>query len=191
MKKVLNGINKITTLLGFVLILLGVVFYVYHQMNPKNPANQPAQTGENKIPVATNNKPLATPSPKDINYSANFAIFTNGTFRIFTASMYHNQNPDVFIQSPSPNTVQVKKNGLTWQVFFDTLPFKMSKECLTTGTGDTFCSGKNGSLRFFLNGEENSNALSSAILENDKLLVTFGTLTDLQIENQIERLNSL
>ena len=58
-----------------------------------------------------------------VNKKASFAIFTNGTFRLFTAAMYHNLSEDVFIQADNPNIVHVKKTGITWDVFFKTLPF--------------------------------------------------------------------
>ena len=83
--------------------------------------------------------PKATPIYEKVDYIGAFAIFTNGTFRVFTAAMYHNLSEDVFVQADNPNIVRVKKSGTTWDDFFKTLPFKLTKECLTTGTKETFC----------------------------------------------------
>src|SRR3989337_644656 len=55
---------------------------------------------------------------KTVETKASFAIFTNGTFRIFTASMYHNLSEDVYIQADNPNVVHVKKSNTTWDDFF-------------------------------------------------------------------------
>jgi len=115
---------------------------------------------------------------------ASFAIFTNGTFRVFTASMYHNQSVDVFIKADNPNVVLVKKENLTWDDFFNTLPFKLTNECLTTGTGETFCTNEESSLKFYINGSENPNALNQIIDPGDKLLVSFGDDSDSEIESQ-------
>lgn len=127
-------------------------------------------------------------SPEEIDYKASFAIFTHGTFRIFTAAMYHNLSEDVFIQSSNPNIVHVKKSGLTWSDFFATLPFSLDYECLTTGTGQTFCDGLDGQLRFFLNGAEDPDALDREIENGAKLLVSFGDETDTEIQNQINQI---
>jgi len=119
-----------------------------------------------------------------VSYTAAFAIFTNNTFRVFTAPMYHNQSADVFIENPNPNIIHVKKQGTTYDDFFKTLPFELTDECLTTGTGEKFCNGEKNQLRFFLNGVETTDALSQIIKPNDKLLVTFGNLTEAQIKSQ-------
>lgn len=117
--------------------------------------------------------PTNSPSP-EVDYSAGFAIITNGTVRIFSAPMYHNLSDEVFIQADNPNVVHIKKTGVTWNDFFDTLPLKLTKECLITGTKQTFCTNTDTKLRFSLNGIENTNALDTQIEAGDQLLVTFG-----------------
>lgn len=135
------------------------------------------QVSVNQIPPQQPN--TETPSVNTGNpnqeIQASFAIFTNGTFRIFTAAMYHNQSADVFIESSNPNVIQVKKPGTTWGGFFSTLPFKLSDTCLTTGTGQNFCTNGSGTLKFFINGEFKPNALGLEIKKGDKLLITYGT----------------
>lgn len=120
-----------------------------------------------------------------IDYSASFAIYTNGTFRIFTGSMYHNLSPDVYIQSNNPNIVRIKKSDLTWRDFFNTLPFSLNEKCLTTGTGETFCSNETHTLQFYLNGSLTQNALDQEIKPGDKLLVTYDETNSDNINAQI------
>ncbi len=115
-------------------------------------------------------------SPEPVDYTAEFAIYTNGTFRVFTSSMYHNLSTDVFISADNPNLIQVKKADTTWQEFFNTLPFKLDKDCLVTGTGQTFCTGEAGELIFTLNGAKDKDALDKVIQEEDKLVVSFDRL---------------
>jgi hypothetical protein len=119
------------------------------------------------------NAPTVTTKDTPIDFTAEFEIITNGTRRTFTNSMYHNQSDDVYIESSSPNTIRVKKAGITWDNFFKTLPFSLSKDCLTTGTGQTFCTNENQTLRFILNGIETPNALNEIINPNDRLEVIY------------------
>lgn len=114
------------------------------------------------------------PASQTINKQASFAIFTNGTFRVFTASMYHNLSDNVYIEASNPNIVKVKKAGTTWDNFFSTLPFKLTHDCLTTGTKETFCNGSNGTLKFYLNGERKERVLDQEIRSGDKLLISYG-----------------
>ncbi len=126
-----------------------------------------------KTPQTIIQTTLSTPSPQPVAITASFEISTLGTKRIFTASMYHNLSNDVYINSDDPSVVHVKKIGTTWAEFFDTLPMKMDKECLTTGTGQVFCTNESQKLIFFINEIENPKALEEEISEGDYLLVTY------------------
>lgn len=115
--------------------------------------------------------PLATAAP--VSFGANFEIYTNGTKRIFTDGKYHNLSPDVFIEASAPNIVQVRKPGVTWTNFFETLPMSLTKDCLVTGTKQTFCTDATGELKFYLNDNEDKDALDRQINESDRLLVKY------------------
>src|SRR3989344_1099656 len=133
--------------------------------------------------------PPAPLSDQEVHeFEAAFAIFTNGTFRVFTGSMYHNQSDKVFIESSNPNIVHIKGSDVTWDDFFKTLPFSVSRECLTTGTGQTFCTNETQTLSFYINGEQDSDALSRRITSGDRLLVSFGSESETEIREQIQRI---
>ena len=135
-----------------------------------------------------------TPTPQTqeaVDLKASFAIYTNNTFRIFTAPMYHNLSEDVFIRASNPNVVRVAKAGVTWNDFFQTLPMKLNSNCLTTGTGQTFCTGSNGTLKFYLNGKKIDNFLELEIKESDKALITFGNENEDHIQIQLERVQTI
>lgn len=129
----------------------------------------------------------ASSSQDSVDYQAGFAIFTNGFFRIFTASMYHNLSKDVYIQADNPNITHVKKRGVTWDDFFKTLPFKLTTDCLITGTKEMFCTNENVSLKFYLNGVKINELLVQEIQEGDRVLITYGNENEEQIQNQLRQ----
>lgn len=134
-----------------------------------------------------------TPAPtlamqKNVDYEARFAIYTNGTKRIFTNPMYHNLSKDVYIEASDPSIVHVKKDGSTWMDFFGTLPFKLSKDCLTTGTDETFCITENATLKFYLNGVKSDNLLTQNIKNGDWALISYGTENEAQTKSQLNSL---
>lgn len=181
----------VVTVIIVILVTSAAGFYFLNQ-STKTPAtpeieNQP----EDKMVIKdsqTINSIQTIGSDNKVDKQASFAIFTNGTFRVFTASMYHNLSQDVFIEGSNPNIVKIKKEGITWNDFFQTLPFKIAKDCLTTGTGQTFCTGQNGTLKFYLNGRLEQEALDKKIEQGDKLLISFGNEADSQIQTQIEKI---
>jgi len=164
--------------LGF-LIVVSVIFFS---------REKPERSGDPRTITPISKSPSIKTEKTD--HAASFAIFTNGTFRVFTASMYHNLSQDVFIEANNPNIVNVKKSDTTWNDFFATLPFKLDKNCLTTGTGQTFCTGSGGSLRFYLNGKEDANSLDKKIVEGDQLLISYGSETEDQIKLQQQKIPS-
>lgn len=127
-------------------------------------------------------------APESINYQAGFAIFTNGTFRIFTDSRYHNKSEEAFIQPENPNIVHVRKSNITWDDFFKTLPMQLTQQCLTTGTGQVFCSTEAQKLKFYLNGNEDAAALARPVRNGDRLLVSYGSETEEQIRLQMQQI---
>ena len=160
-----------------VLVALGA--FVVTNKDQVKPKSGVVQTGDSKD--------ASSPAAVDININAAFAIYTNGTFRIFTASMYHNLSADVFIESRNPNIVHVKRRGNTWGDFFKTLPMKLTRDCLTTGTGQTFCSSETQTLKFYINGQRVENFLDREINQNDQALITYGSESDSEIKNQLEK----
>lgn len=110
------------------------------------------------------------------DYTARFTIITNGLTRNFSAKMYHNLDEVVYLESSDPSVVHVKREGKTWGDFFATLPFKLSPNCLTTGTGETFCTNSTHSLKFILNDNIASGALDKIINPGDNLVVRYGSI---------------
>lgn len=120
----------------------------------------------------TNSKVKNTADEK-VNITASFTIITDRVTRSFKAGKYHNKSPDVFITSGDPSIVYVKKRGITWNDFFKSLPMKLTKECLTTGDGETFCDGKSGTLMFYPNDIEDKDLLDKEIKQGDSILIKF------------------
>jgi hypothetical protein len=169
-------------IVAIVIIVIGIGGFFLFNKPSSQPFMQTTSVSKDTIQPEQN---------QPVDYQATFAIYTNGVFRIFTAAMYHNLSEEVYIQSDNPNLVHVKKSGITWDDFFKTLPFSVTKKCLITGTKETFCSNQTKTLKFYLNGVQNDNLLEAEIKPNDKTLITYGSETDLEIAKQLEELSSI
>lgn len=106
-------------------------------------------------------------------FTARFKIQTNGTTRIFTDKKYHNLSTDVYITANDPQTIYINKDGIKWSDFFKTLPMSLTKECLITGTKQTFCSDDKGRLFFTINNILDPDVLDKQIQNDDLLIVTY------------------
>ena len=142
----------------FIIITIAVLFIILSN----------SQTPKTLVPT-----PSPTPQVQEANIKASFTIVTGNITRSFSAEKYHNQSSDVYIENPDPTIVHVTKIGITWDDFFKTLPMKLTKDCLTTGDGEIFCNGKNGTLKFYLNDIETPDLLDRKIKDGDKALIEF------------------
>ena len=148
--------------IGTVILIAGIIFW-YFSDNTKSITQQTISSPTPSSPQIIN----------DVDISAKFKIVTNGTTRIFTDSKYHNLSKDVYITPQNPNTIIVKKADIKWSDFFKTLPMSLDKNCLVTGTKQTFCTNENEKLYFYINNIENTNAIDNPIRNNDFLLVEY------------------
>lgn len=164
--------KKVLVFTATLIILIGIIGLSLFFNTPKT--------------IQSLSQPIAqsTPTPSVVNYTASFGIFTNGTIRIFTDKKYHTLSPDVYIEANNPSVVHVKKPGITWGDFFATLPMKVATECLTTGTGQMFCTNTNAILKFYVNGKLTPTALEKVITDGDQLVISFGSENDIQIQQQ-------
>lgn len=144
------------------ILLLGTGLFFFVRSQTKSPTTT--------LPTQA---PITSPVSENVPIKANFTIITGNITRSFKAEKYHNRSPDVYIQSDDPTIIHVKKAGITYDDFFKTLPMKLTKDCLITGDGETLCSGKNGTLKFYLNDIETPNLLYKQIKEGDKILIKY------------------
>jgi len=117
----------------------------------------------------------ASPFPlADQGYKARFSIFINNFKLTFNDQKYFNQLPGAFITNQDPNLIYVKKLGITWGDFFNSLGLKLTSDCLLSDNGDLFCTGGKGTLKFFLNGDRtDGSVLDREIDQNDELVIRY------------------
>lgn len=165
------------TLLTIVLVSILAYFLFFQDKSSATSLN----------PTPTNIQPEIS---QPIDTQATFAIFTNGTKRIFTDPRYHNKSETVYLESTNPDVIHIKKSGTTWGDFFSTLPMEVTTTCLTTGTGQKFCNSSTHTLKFYINNTTVSDALTHKIQPHDKLLISYGVATDPEISSQLEQVPS-
>ncbi len=146
-----------------IIILVILITTLFFWVNNQNKSDKKDGVAKN-IPISTSS---------EVHFTATFEIYTRGTKRIFSESKYHNLSPDVYISPSETNVVHVWKKGITWRDFFSTLPMEVTKECLTTGTGQKFCTNEKERLKFFINKIEFPEALTTEIRNSDKLQVIY------------------
>lgn len=155
--------NKIFALIIFIEITTGLYLFL-------SPNHQSLLTNQSTN-IPTSYISIST-STEHYPVTASFEIYTNGLKRDFSASMYHGLSGSAYIEDKEPYNIVVTE-PTTWQEFFNTLPFKLTKDCLTIGTGETFCSNDKRGLKFYLNDTEEGKLLELPIKDGDKVVIRY------------------
>ena len=103
----------------------------------------------------------------------------------FSAPAYQIKSSWIHFEGRAGSTVHKHATGVTLGYLFDTLTLGLDDQCFVFQDGRSFCTDEEYKLRFFVNGEELPDIRDLEIVEDDKILITFGAETPEEIESQL------
>lgn len=120
---------------------------------------------------------------------ADFKIFVNGkevnTYykpENFEKNKYVHMHPG----ESEENVIHVHATGITLKHFFNTLNIILSRECISfKEEGKEFCTDNSKILKYYVNGKINADAPNYVIQDLDKILITYGDDSEVQIQKQL------
>jgi hypothetical protein len=139
------------------------------------------------IVIRNGPKKVQTPPSTKENYTAGIVIVVHNKPLDLTTPPYISSSKDIYMSAAEPQTINLKKQ-VTWKEFFETLLIGISPSCLQLSTNEHYCTKETVSLRFFLNGTEHPQVLLQSIQPHDQLLVSYGLLTQKDIQEQLKLL---
>ena len=121
-------------------------------------------------------------------------IFIDGSPLDFTSSQFQLASKYIHFENHNPYLIHKHATGVPLEMLFSSLGAKVTEDCLIlnyySDTKTKFCSDKEKSLSFYVNGHKYNSNLSGYVIEhNDRILVSLGDGN--QIIDQLEYLNSL
>ena len=73
---------------------------------------------------------------------------------------------------------------------FDTLGIGLPEDCFVFPDGRSFCTNEDYSLKLYVNHEQVSSISDYVLVEGDRILISYGSETSEQIDNQLSDLDS-
>lgn len=101
---------------------------------------------------------------------ANFQVYINGTSLDFTDQKYQ----ATVLQEGNGDLIHFSEGSMTLGSFFESLDHKLTNTCLTTDSGDEYCSDDSSKLFAYINGEEVEDFSSYELQDLDRILVSYG-----------------
>lgn len=135
--------------------------------------------------------------PEETHYHSNFAVYINGEREEFDLPTYYEEvaacttayhdNPKgrVHMHGQINDVIHVHDQRVTYGNFFQNIGWGIGKNYLSTLDG-TFVADDEHDLTFILNGEEIDSITNRVIGNLDKLLVSYGSASDEELQRQYE-----
>ena len=108
----------------------------------------------------------------------------------FSAPAYQIKSSWIHFEGRDGGTIHKHATGVTTGYLFETLALGLDDQCFVFQDGRSFCTNDYYSLNFFINDKEVSDIREYEIVEDDRILITYGAETPEEIESQLLELNN-
>jgi len=108
----------------------------------------------------------------------------------FAATTYQIKSSWIHFEESDGNTIHRHSSGVTLGYLFGTLGIGIDEDCYDFADGRQFCTNEDYSLKYFINGQPESNIYDYVLEDDDRILISFGPETPEEIEEQLIELDS-
>lgn len=109
----------------------------------------------------------------------------------FTQPAYQVKTPWIHFEGQNGDTVHRHATGVTLEYLFESLSTVVTDECYIFPDAREFCTDDDYSLKFFINGESVPGITDYVLNEDDRILVSYGSETQEEIDDQIQEAQNL
>ncbi len=108
----------------------------------------------------------------------------------FGGPSYQIKNSWIHFEDSDGSTIHRHSSGVTLGYLFANLNIIIDSECYIFPDGRQFCTNEDYSLKFYINHELVKSIYDYVLEEGDRILITYGSETPEQIEEQLRELDS-
>jgi len=120
-----------------------------------------------------------------------FRLFINGDAVDFSQPKYQVRSQYVHFENGDGDTIHKHATGVDIGFLFETLGIKFTSECITMDDGTDYCNDGNNTLKFFANDERNEMYNGYVLEDGDKILLSYGSEGQEQIDEQLKAVQIL
>ena len=108
----------------------------------------------------------------------------------FSLPNYQIKSSWIHFEDQDGDTIHRHSSGVELEFLFNSLNIGLSERCFIFADGRQFCTNDDYSLKYFINHEEVSDIRGYVIQEDDRILISYGSETEDEIEEQLKELDS-
>ena len=139
------------------------------------------------------NIPGAPPNAGKLGYEhehASLLVRIFGDKFDFTSPTYQIKSSWIHFEDSDGTTIHRHSSGVTLGYLFANLGIDIDSECYKFPDGRQFCSNEDYRLKYYINHQIVKDVNDYVLEEDDRILITYGSETPEQIEEQLKELDS-
>ncbi len=108
----------------------------------------------------------------------------------FSATSYQVKSAWIHFESSDGETIHRHASGVTTGYLFENLGITINADCFIFSDGRQFCTNEDYSLKYYINHQAVSDINNYVLEDQDRILISYGSESQEQIEEQLEELDS-
>ena len=108
----------------------------------------------------------------------------------FSVPSYQIKSSWIHFEESHGTTIHRHASGVTLGYLFDTINIAINNECYMFPDGRNFCTNEDYSLKYYINHQNVKDITDYVFEDGDRILITYGSETPEQIEEQLIELDS-
>ena len=160
-------------ILALIAVIVGYSGYVFVTMDANAPG---APSGAGKL------------GDEHVHSSLLVRIF--GDKFDFAVPSYQIKSSWIHFEDSDGTTIHRHASGVSIGYLFDSLNITINSECYNFPDGRQFCTNEDYSLKYYINHQRVNNIYDYIFEDGDRILITYGSETPDQIEDQLRELDS-
>ena len=108
----------------------------------------------------------------------------------FSAPAYQIKSSWIHFEGRDGSTIPKHATGVTLGYLFETLSLGLDDQCFEFQDGRSFCTNDDYKLVFYINGQQVSDIRDYEIMEDDRILISYGAETPEELEGQLLQLEN-
>ena len=108
----------------------------------------------------------------------------------FAVPSYQIKNSWIHFEDSDGTTIHRHATGVSLGYLFDSLNITINSECYNFPDGRQFCTNEDYSLKYYINHQRVDNIYDYIFEDGDRIMITYGSETPDQIEDQLRELDA-
>ena len=108
----------------------------------------------------------------------------------FTLPNYQIKSSWIHFENQDGDTIHRHASGVELEFLFNSLAIGIDEDCFTFPDGRAFCTNEDYSLKYFINHKEVNDIREYVVMEEDRILISYGPDNENAIEKQLSELDS-